>query len=197
MIARLRGTVLEITPPHVVLDVSGVGYEVFVPEAVLLSHAPGTDVEFWIRQIFREDGVTLYGFSNRDQRRCFDLLTAVNGCGPKLAMAALSTLGEDGVFRTVLDQDIPGLIKVPGIGAKLAERITRELRDKIQEESYVRKAGVALVGRTPTGPQDDLIDALMQLGYKRNEVEQVAHTVRSESDQLEEQIRLALRQLRK
>ena len=200
MISRLRGTVIEVTPPSMVVDVQGVGYDVLVPEPVLvlLSKAEG-QVELFVRQIFREDGVTLYGFFDSYQRRIFDLLTGVTGCGPKTALAAISTLGEAGVAEAIVTQDARILVRTPGIGQKVAERLVLELKDKIQEEEFVRRLSKGLPKNavTRTEVEDELVDALLGLGYKRQEAEAASVAAREETDVLEEQIRAALRQLKK
>lgn len=186
--------------PHLVVDVSGVGYELLAPEPVLMQlGVVGLPVDLFVRQIFREDGTTLYAFISQEQRRCFDLLTGVTGCGPKIALAALGALGEQGVVAAILDQDIPALIKTPGIGAKLAERIARELREKMQEEVWARTATTSRPTKTvtPAEPEDDLVEALLNLGYKRAEADSAAATAREEAEGLEDQLRAALRQLRK
>lgn len=192
MIARMRGEVVEAYSGRVVVDVSGVGYEVQVPESVFGAIGrPGTDVDLRIRQVFREDGQFLYGFLNADQRRLFDLLTDVKGCGPKISLAAISELGEHGVVSAIATQDMRMLARTPGIGLKLAERIVVELREKVAELSLEHRAAVAM--REP--PEDEVIDALVALGYRRQEAEAAAGEARGESDAVEGQIRAALRRL--
>lgn len=195
MISRLRGQVLEVAAPAMVVDVQGVGYEVLVPDPVLVMNAGLESVELFTRQVFREDGVTLYGFANAYQRRVFDLLTSVSGCGPKISLAAISAMGEYGVTDAIINQDARALTRTPGIGNKVAERIVLELRDKMQEENLRQKA----VTRVPAKVEhaDELIEALQNLGYKRHEVEAVADAARESSEQVEQQILAALRLLKK
>jgi holliday junction DNA helicase RuvA len=195
MIGRLRGEVVELGGGLAVVDVGGIGYEVSVPESVLLELAVGTHVNLHIRQIFREDGVSLYGFSEPFQRRLFDLLLSVKGCGPKVALSLLAQVGADAVASAILAQDARSLSRASGVGAKLAERISLELRDKIQEEAILRKATPA--AKRPADPTDELTDALMALGYRRNEVEAVADEAKGASDDVQEQLRYALRLLKK
>lgn len=190
---------LEMSPPHLVVDVQGVGYELLAPETVLLQlGVVGLPVDIFVRQVFREDGTTLYAFASQEQRRCFDLLTGVTGCGPKIALAALGALGEQGVVAAILDEDIPALVKTPGIGAKLAERIARELREKIREEVWARAATrTAVPSASAQQADDELVEALLNLGYRRAEADPAAAVAREEATGLEEQLRVALRQLRK
>lgn len=197
MIGRLRGEVLEAGGGMVVVDVGGVGYELLVPESVL-SRMPavGSSVELRVRQVFREDSATLYGFLDAFQRRLFDLLREVKGCGPKIALTLLGQLGEHEVVNAILVQDPAMLVRATGVGPKLGERIILELKNKVQEEALLMKVG----GRAAVQPlttDDELLDALLALGYRKPEAEIAAEKARAEADTVEEQIRVALRGLRR
>lgn len=194
MISRLRGTVWDLADGVVVLDVGGVGYEVFVPETVQLVLSVGqTNSELNIRQVFREDGVALYGFGSREQKRLFDLLLTVKGCGPKVGLSLISQ-GDETVTAAILTQDVKPLTRATGVGPRLAERILLELKDKIQEEALLRRVNSAGSVRRASAVSDELVDALLALGYRRQEAETAADGAR-ESGSLEEQIIVALRSL--
>lgn len=182
----------------VVVECAGVGYEVQVPESVL-AHLPTLDLEFTllIRQIFREDGVSLYGFLEPFQRRLFDLLMTVKGCGPKVGLSLIGMIGEDAVAGAIQTQDAKVLIRATGVGARLAERIILELREKIGEEQFARRVSAAAVVRQPFAPADELVDALLALGYRRVEAESAALEAREVAEGVEEQLRHALKVLRK
>ncbi len=195
MIGRLRGTVLETAGNLVTVDVGGVGYEVLVPDSVLVHVGrEGASVDLRIRQVFREDGVTLYGFSEASQRRLFDLLMEVKGCGPKIGLALLGQLGEETVTAAIAGQDAHQLARATGVGARLAERIILELKDKISEEVLLSRATSTTV--RPTAPSDEVVEALMALGYRRIEAENAAASAGTEGS-VEERIRAALRALGK
>lgn len=195
MIGRLRGTVLETAGNLVTVDVGGVGYEVLVPDSVLVHVGrEGASVDLRIRQVFREDGVTLYGFSEASQRRLFDLLMEVKGCGPKIGLALLGQLGEETVTAAIAGQDARQLARATGVGARLAERIILELKDKISEEVLLSRATSTTV--RPTAPSDEVVEALMALGYRRIEAENAAASAGTEGS-VEERIRAALRALGK
>jgi Holliday junction DNA helicase RuvA len=199
MIGRLRGLVIETEGNLVLLECSGVGYEVLVPDSVLVQlPLGGTEAILLTRQIFREDGVTLYGFLEPFQRKLFDLLMTVKGCGPKVALSLLGTLGEDAVAGAIQAQDARALARASGVGPRLAERIILELREKIGEEQFSRRvlAGTAAI-RTKAAPSDELVDALLALGYRRTEAETAAGEARENVDGVEEQLRHALRLLKK
>jgi Holliday junction DNA helicase RuvA len=199
MIGRLRGELIEIDGNLAVVDCGGVGYEVALPEAVLVQlPPPGQPVDLLTRQIFREDGVSLYGFLQPFQRRLFDLLLTVKGCGPKVALSLLGQVGEESIASAILVQDAKVLTRATGVGPRLAERIVLELKDKIQEEAVMRKIEASIPsGKAAVVISDELVDALMALGYSRKEAESAAGTARHEADTVPEQIKAALRSLQR
>lgn len=198
MIGRLRGLLVEVEGAVAVVECGGVGYEVSLPEAVLVQlPAPGEPVDLLTRQIFREDGVSLYGFIHSFQRRLFDLLLTVKGCGPRVALALLGQVGEETVAGAILAQDSKVLSRATGVGTKLAERIVLELKDKIQEESVMRKIQAAMpAGRAAIVVEDELLEALLTLGYGRREAEAAADDARGEAG-LPDQLKAALRSLQR
>ncbi len=196
MIGRIRGDVLEIEGSLVLVDVMGVGYEVMVPDMILVQISIGQRVDLLTRQIFREDGVSLYGFVASVQRRLFDLLLTVKGCGPKVGLALLGQLGEDTVASAILAQDAKILSRATGVGPRLAERIALELRDKIQEEAFLRRIELANPKRK-VEPEDELVDALATLGYRKSEIDGIADLAREAGEDVQDQIRAALRLLKK
>lgn len=196
MIGRLRGELLETDGSTVVVECCGVGYEVLVPESVLVQ-MPGIGevVDLRVRQVFREDGVSLYGFLEPFQRRMFDLLLAVKGCGPKIGLALIGQLGEHNVAGAIMAQDARALSRAQGVGAKLAERIILELKDKMAEETLMLKAERAVTRAAVAAPEDDLVDALVALGYRRPEADVAAREARGEAEELQEQIKIAVQKL--
>lgn len=199
MIGRLRGELLDVAGSLALVDCGGVGYEVLLPEAVALRlPMVGQPVDLLTRQIFREDGVTLYGFLDPFQRRLFDMLLTVQGCGPKAALALLGQVGEDAVASAILAQDARALTRASGVGPKLGERIILELKNKIQEEALYRKIEASTpVKKKPKAPADELADALDALGYRRSEIESVIEDARAHSTDVQEQLRFALRALQR
>jgi holliday junction DNA helicase RuvA len=196
MIGRLHGHLVEVEGNTALIDVSGVGYEVMLPELVLMRlPAPGELVDLRIRQIFREDGVSLYGFVEPFQRRVFDLLIEVKGCGPKIGLALIGQLGEEAVAAAILAQDARALARATGVGPRLAERIILELKDKMAGEAFQRKVEASLP--TKALVEDELVDALLALGYRRSEAETAATEAREQAEGVEDQIRIALRSLKR
>src|SRR5580693_2530186 len=173
MIARLRGTLVESDGATALIEAAGVGYEVNVPQSVMASLPPiGEEATLLTRQIFREDSVTLYGFVTPFQRRLFDLLLGVKGCGPKVALSLLGTVGEEGIVNAVSLEDARALARAPGVGPRLGERVILEIKDKVLEEAAARKyEAAANRPARPAAAADELVDALLALGYRRNEAE--------------------------
>ncbi len=199
VIARLRGELVEVGGGRVTLDVGGVGYEILIPESVAVSFPAtvGHEVTLLIRQTFREDGTFLYGFTEPFQRRLFDLLTDVKGCGPKTSLALIGEVGEQSVAAAIVAQDPRTLAKATGVGPRLAERIILELREKIQTEPISgRSVGLAAV-RASAPSDDDLLEALLALGYRRQDAEAAADKAREQTDDLTLQIRAALNVLKR
>lgn len=201
MIGRLRGELVALEGNLAVVDCGGVGYEVLLPDAVAVHiGAVGDAVTLLTRQIVREDSLTLYGFLQPFQRRLFDLLLTVQGCGPKVALALLGQVGDEAVAGAVLAGDSRLLTRATGVGPKLAERIILELKAKMKEEALARKAesvGKTSKDKAPATPSDDLLDALIALGYRRSEAESVANEARENAATVQEQIRFALRKLQR
>lgn len=159
MIAKLRGKLAEREPGRIVLDVAGVGYEVFVPMSTFtMLPGLGSDVSLDIHTHIREDILALYGFSSRRERVIFEKLLTISGIGPKLAVGILSGGSVDDVVAAIKRNDLPRLTRIPGVGKKTAERIVVELRDKLQEFQEP-------TGRPPV--ETDVVSALENLGYNR------------------------------
>jgi len=158
----------------------------------------GADVELEIRQVVREDALLLYGFASSAEKQAFDLLMGIQHIGPKLALAILSVLAPKDLVAAISHEDVERIDAVPGVGAKVAERIVRELRDKIGGLSLtaaVRTDGASTNGHVPGGSMiDDAISALINLGYKPAEAKRAVDAVDEfeESDGLESVIRKSL-----
>jgi holliday junction DNA helicase RuvA len=167
MIARLTGTLAEIAPDHAVLDVSGVGYLVLASTRTLAAIGPiGGDVMLLTELQVREDSMTLFGFGSAGERDWFRLLTSVQGVGGKVGLNILSALDSEELRRAVSAQDKSMVARANGVGPKLAERIVRELKDKV--------GGIAIgaAGATPVavgGAAADAVSALTGLGFKPGE----------------------------
>jgi Holliday junction DNA helicase RuvA len=164
MIARLRGTLLEKRPGSAVIEAGGVGYEVTLTLGTYERLGePGEPADLHIYTHVREEVLALFGFSDRRERDLFTCLIAVNGVGPRLAIAALSGLGAAGLIEVVEARDARRLATVPGIGRKTAERLLLDLGDRLASLGSAALAGAGAAPRP--GPREDVISALTNLGY--------------------------------
>ena len=168
MIAQLRGQILRKGPQEVVVDVAGVGYRVAIPVSTFYRLGePGSDVELRTYTHVREDTLALYGFLTGAEQDLFERLISVGGVGPRLAVNILSGIEVPDLVAALRTSDVSRLTRVPGVGKKTAERLIVELKDKMP---------VAAADETPAapssgGPKEDLLSALVTLGYSRGEVE--------------------------
>jgi len=189
MIATLRGTVLHAEPTsYVVLEVGGVGYKVFVPGPVFDElDGVGHSLFLYTYLMVREDALTLYGFSTEEQRALFEMLLTVQGVGPRLALALLSSLSLDVLRRAVAQEQAEVLDRVPGVGRKTAEKIVFALKDKLAGEFV--SGGLGAVADIDT----EALSALTALGYSVVEAQAAVQSVKKgEADNVEDKIRLAL-----
>ena len=190
MFGRLSGILTEKSPPQVLVDVHGVGYEVDVPMSTFYNlPALGESVVLLTHFIVREDAQLLYGFATPNERSTFRELVKISGVGPRTALAILSGLSVDELAQAVSRQDAARLVKVPGIGKKTAERLLLELKGKL---------GADLAGQTSANmlsdAQADIAQALQALGYNEREA-QAALKALPAGVGVSEGIRLALKSL--
>jgi Holliday junction DNA helicase RuvA len=167
VIAHLRGPILEKHPNRLVLDVQGVGYDVFVPLSTFYGLGdPGTAVALRIHTHVREDALTLYGFATLLEQELFERLIGVSGIGPRLALAVLSGIEPIELIRAIERGDVARLTAIPGVGKKTSERVVLELKDRLPR---VQAAAVVAGGGAPDAPalRDDVLSALVNLGYHR------------------------------
>lgn len=191
MIASVSGELLEKGPGHVVVDAAGVGYLLSVSTQTIEQSPPvGGRCSLLAVLVVREDAMQLYGFAAAAERDLFNLLTGVQGVGPKVALAVLSGMAVAEVEAALVASDHAAFQKIPGIGKRTAERLVVELKDK------VAPSGVPTVSRGPAGTDDPKLlarDGLLALGYSLVAAEQMLSSAAGEST--EELIRSALRQV--
>jgi Holliday junction DNA helicase RuvA len=192
MIARLSGILLEKTPPWVVVDCHGVGYECEVPMSTFYNlPAIGEKIVLLTHFVVREDAQLLYGFGSNQERATFRQLLKVNGIGAKSALSILSGLSIDELVQAVAMQEAAMLTRVPGVGKKTAERLLLELKDKFTVDGVA-----AMRSNLPKSASSDVLNALLALGY--NDREAVAAVKQLPADVVvADGIRLALKSLSK
>lgn len=193
MIARLSGILLDKSPPLLVIDVNGVGYEIEAPSG-LFSDLPenGKQVAVIIHHHFSQDSQTLYGFASTGERELFRKLLKISGIGAKMALNILSGAKGEELARYVSMGDVASLTRLPGIGKKTAERIIMELRDKLDGLSAIGSTSIG--GKVPVSsdPVTEAGYALASLGYKPVEVSRMVSAVAEAGMDAEEIIRKAL-----
>ena len=195
----LSGKLRLREPGRLIVATSGVGYEIFVPLSTYYRMpSVGAEVELEIRQVVREDALLLYGFASSAEKQAFELLMGIQHVGPKLALAILSVLAPKDLVAAISHEDVERIDAVPGVGGKVAERIVRELRDKIgglNLTAALRMDGASTNGHVPVGSMsDDAVSALINLGYKAAEAKRAVDAVDAfdESEGLESLIRKSL-----
>ena len=198
MIARLTGRLLDKQPNRIVVDVGGVGYDVAVPLSTFYTLGEaGAPVSLRIHTHVREDAIALFGFATALELLLFERLIGVSGIGPKVALSVLSGIEPEELVRAVRTQDTARLTAIPGVGKKTAERIGLELKDRLPH-ALVGAAGAPVpAGEAGGGLRDDLLSALVNLGYHRAAAEKAIDRVvtRPEQGSFEENLRAVLKSL--
>ncbi len=164
MIARLNGILIEKSPPQVIVDCNGVGYEVEVPMSTFYNLPEiGNKIQLLIHFVVREDAQLLYGFGSEQEKSTFKQLLKVNGIGAKSALSILSGVSIDDLVEAVNRQEVGMLTRIPGIGKKTAERLLLELKDKFAVTGSVTTTSL------PKSASYDVLNALIALGYNERE----------------------------
>jgi Holliday junction DNA helicase RuvA len=196
MIAFLRGRLLEKHPNRVVVDVGGVGYDVHVPVSSFYGLGePGAEASLRIHTHVREDVIALFGFVTALELQLFERLIAVNGIGPRLALAVLSGIEPPDLVQAIQRADVVRLTAIPGIGKKTAERVVLELKDKVG--TLIVTSPAAEAPPTHGAMRDDLLSALLNLGYHRPAAEKALDRVLEQEPEstFEQALRAALKHL--
>ena len=197
MIGRLRGEIVVKRPPHLLVDVGGVGYELEAPMSTFYDlPAVGAAVLLHTHLVIREDAHVLYAFAREAERALFRSLLRVSGVGPKMALAILSGMNADEFARCVQRDDAAALSRLPGIGKKTAERLIIEMRDRLARPDAA-DFGVAVrpqtAGAGVPSALEDAVSALIALGYKAPEASRMVRAVAAEGLASEDLIRAALK----
>ncbi|MBL4711364.1 MAG: Holliday junction branch migration protein RuvA [Gammaproteobacteria bacterium] len=193
MIGRVMGILLEKQPPHVLVDVQGVGYEL---EASMTTfyHLPecGEKITLHTHLVVREDAQLLYGFYALSERQMFRNLIKISGVGPKLALTILSGMSAENFTRCIIEEDSKALTKLPGVGKKTAERLVVELKDRLEKDDSIKLVDNAAPIERKANPVNDAVSALISLGYKAQQASQMIRDIDVDNKSTEEIIRAAL-----
>lgn len=193
MIGYLRGSLIEKHPPHLLLQVGGIGYEITMPIPAFCQ-LPNlqTEVTLYTHLVIREDAHSLYGFTNTEDRNTFRSLIKVNGVGPKLALAILSGLEVSSLYRCITQSDTRPLLRIPGIGQKTAERLLIEMKNSTHFRFIQNKYAADSSPSQDVALREEAAAALVVLGYKPHEAKTAVSCVSCAPLTLEELIRAAL-----
>ncbi len=203
MIATIKGEVILTDASSVVVECGGVGFRIFVTTAVLGSAAVGTEVFLYTYMQVKEDGISLFGFASMDEKLLFEQLIGVSGVGPKGAMSILSFMGVDNLRFAVVSADAKAIAKSPGVGAKTAQKIILELKDKVNLEETLgtgkgaaNSAGAAGGTSAFSTAETDAYLALCALGYGQTQaLEAVKEVGAGDGADSDEILRQALKKL--
>lgn len=201
MYAYIKGILAEITEDAIIVENQGIGYEIAVPGQVF-DYLPsvGEEVKIYTYHYVREDAILLYGFLTKEDVQIFKMLIGVSGIGPKGALAILSVLSTDDLRFAILGDDAKAIAKAPGVGAKTAQRVIIELKDKLSledafEQKLANQAQKAELNPA-VGVKNEAILALTSLGYSQSEALKVLQGIEiSPDDQVEDVLKMALKQM--
>jgi holliday junction DNA helicase RuvA len=185
MIAMLRGRLLEKSPNRVIVECGGVGYEAAISVATFTAlPADGAEVRLYIHTHVREDQIALFGFAEPEEKRLFEKLLTISGIGPKLAITVLSGIDAGRLVTAIRGGDHATLTRIPGIGKKTAERVVLELKDKLGDMAAAPVTG----GTVSRGvAADDVLSAMVNLGYARTAAEKAIEAVLAKQPALKEE----------
>jgi holliday junction DNA helicase RuvA len=195
MIASVEGVVASVAFDSLVLEVGGIGYQVFASPSILVSAVPGSRLKLHTFHLVREDQQALYGFASVEDLGFFSQLLTVTGVGPKVALAIVGSRPTPDLQLAIMQQDQAVLVSIPGIGKKLAERIIFELKEKVTAAGVAASAGV--VGG-PEASEGEIVAALQALGYSLAEARAASQFALMDSGgaaSLEDRVKAALRSL--
>lgn len=188
MISSIKGIIQDIDSSGLIVEVGGVGLQIHAPAPTLDGLRRGEVVSLYTSLIVREDSLTLYGFETREGRNYFELLLGVNGVGPRLALAVLSTLSTDAIRRGVFHEQAELFSRVPGVGKRTAQKILMHLQDRLPGEAGLEP--VAAMSST----DEEVLAALAALGYSLVEAQAAVQAIPKDAvDDVEERLRIALK----
>jgi len=194
MIGHLKGKIISKSPPEVLLEVQGIGYEVLCPMSTIYElDNLSNDVLLFTHLSIKEDAHTLFGFITKDEKNVFRELIRVNGVGPKVALAILSNLSVHSLVECISTEDADLLAKTPGIGKKTALKLIVELQDRLSKLDLVGSLANSIEIKQNSNPNSkQAIEALQSLGFKAKEANRMVSKIEDQELSTEQLIRLAL-----
>ena len=200
MLAYIKGTIEDKAKDYVVIETTGLGYKVFMPETAMEKLGNiGDKVKVYTYYRVREDDISIFGFNTKEELRMFELLLSVSGIGAKTAIIMISIIEPSEFALAVIANDISKLVEVPGIGTKSAQRIVLELKDKLKKEEIIEKIEGKKTKDSKENVQaiEEAMSALQVLGYNKKEIEKVFEKIEKDNLTVEELIKHGLKELSK
>ena len=199
MISFIRGSLERRAENFIIIESGGIGYQVFVSPATL-ARLPqtGAEVKVYTYLDVKEGGISMYGFSSSEEQEMFHKLLTVSGVGPKGALGFLAQLTPRQLILAILSDDVKTLCQAPGVGRKTAQRVVLELKDKFRTEEALEQGEMWQRELSPTGGTDarfEAIDAMMALGYSRNEAGKAVNAIAAEGMTTEDILKAALKKM--
>lgn len=193
MISYIKGIIEEVEEDKVIIDNNGIGYGIFMPQSSLELIGPGEELKIYTYLNVKEDAMQIYGFLSKEELNLFKKLIGVSGVGPKGGLSIITACPGDSLQMAIISGDAKAISKAQGIGAKTAQRIIIELKDKIDlEEVIFTNSGEAVAD---AGVKSDAIEALIALGYSRTSAFNAVNKVDKITDDVEELLKLALKNI--
>ena len=193
MISYIKGIIEEVEEDKVIIDNNGMGYGIFMPQSSLELIGPGEELKIYTYLNVKEDAMQLYGFLSKEELNLFKKLIGVSGVGPKGGLSIITACPGDSLQMAIISGDAKAISKAQGIGAKTAQRIIIELKDKIDLEEVIFTNSSEAVA--DTGVKSDAIEALIALGYSRTSAFNAVNKVDKITDDVEELLKLALKNI--
>ncbi|MFT9494039.1 Holliday junction branch migration protein RuvA [Anaerosolibacter sp.] len=198
MFQYIRGMINSFGEDYIVVDNNDIGYKIYTSLGTITTVKGRQDkVTVYTQQVVREDDISIYGFYSREELKMFQLLTTVTGVGAKVALGILSSISIGNLAGMIISEDITGLTKAQGVGKKTAQRIILELKDKIDHKLAVIEPTLIPTKLVLGDGNDEVINALMALGYTKSEAVSAVQEVEYGSSGVEDMIRRALKVLAK
>lgn len=198
MYEYIKGELKFIYDDYIVIDNNGIGYKIFTSNNTILDLTIGQVYTIFIEYIVKEDYIALFGFKTLEELNMFKLLISVNGIGPKVSCGILSSMSVDGLKITILNEDVAMLSTSKGVGKKTAQKIILELKDKIplDKDSFVRSDfNIDIKKSDDNNKKSIILDALVNLGFMKNDIEKFLSTIDIEKMEIEDIIKLSMKKL--
>ncbi len=196
MYAYIKGELADIEEDSIVLEAAGIGYRIYVPANAFRQYSPGEEVKAYTYLQVREDAMQLFGFQNKEELRIFKLLISVSGIGPKAGLSILSVLSADELKYAILGGDAKAIARAQGVGAKTAQRVIIELKDKFSLEDTFEESFAASGNAAENSVREDVVLALAALGYNAAEARAALKRIPPEEDSDSEKLlKLVLKEM--